>query len=270
MHYTNDTVYDLIERFDSFFKKGTMYIRPDGKIGIMVNQEYHTPWISVKPNSDRVCPLYWDIFFPSYGAIHSRCHSCWKVLARPKTLLQLMQCREVQKNMDTESKCGIEIRDIVPANYGSYWYNDSLKEGLKKKDWVRGELDRAGMKDIDVFLKRGCTEFEHKYPDSSTWKILDNQLEIEKKLSETLVFEADLGIKTPPWFVKLHTKRWWVRFAASRGDDTYKIFNGGEPLKKDYRKYTWEDNEGEKSYPFSLDPGIDTRNYDPHNYELCQ
>lgn len=269
-HYTEDTTYDIVERFEPFFRQGTMYVRPDNKVGIRARQDYMTPWIHVRLNPERVCPFYWSLFYPSYNTIHSRCHSCWKVVARPNTLLQLVACHEIQKKMDTESKCGIETRDSVPANYGCYWYNDSLREGLKKKDWVIGELERAEMTDIPVFLKRGCTEFEVRYPDSSKWQIKEGQMDIEKMLSDTLVFETNLDIGDSPWFVKLNTQRWWVKFAASRGDKTYEIFNGGKPLVRDYRKYTWEDEEGEKGYYFSLDPCIDTRNYDPHNYELCQ
>ena len=196
LNYTRDMIWDLVERFEVFFKSGGMYLREDNRVGVKIERVVDSPWLYVAEDETRFCPLYHKVFFPALGIIHSRCLNCWKVVTNPRTVLELVRCYNIQKRIGTMAKCGIEIRDYVPANYGCYWYNDTLGEGLDKKAEVKEELEKEGI-DIPVILKRGCTEFEQKMPNPNTWGMVSGQEEYEDFLQKTLVLETDPTLDIP-------------------------------------------------------------------------
>ena len=105
------------------------------------------------------------------------------------------------------------------GNYGGYFYFNSQKEGLDAFDDIRNMVSADISPDVDVFLKRGCTEYEQRYGDSSGWAINPDQKQVEEDILSKLVFpdveyyQSDIE--------KESVLQRWVEFAYDRGDITY-------------------------------------------------
>jgi len=173
-------------------------------------------------------------FVPSY------CMNCYKVVVRPKTLKQLFALENLQKRLNLPSKCGIEIRDYVPALYGGYFYNRGVEEGRKCYKIVREAVDKDKVlgKDVDVYLKRSCTEMEQKFGDSDKWvEPSEKQMEMEETLLSMIAYDPN-GQGQPPHFVA-HVHKWWIEWAFQHGDMTYLEYTAGlpiQPLAKTYHE----------------------------------
>lgn len=228
---------DLMEMLEPGFKKGTFYIRDDQKIGMRTAFTWNTPWIhrGGAPTPERNCVLFQGVFLYYTKLIPRKCQECWKVVARPRTVRELFQLSELQKTSNRSCKAGIEKRSTVHGNYGAYWYNDTIQEGEECRRYVKSLVSQISP-DISVFLKRGCTEFEHKYGKSNDWGVSVEDAEIEKLITDNIVIENN-GFVGQPGYLKDHVRRKWVEFAYERGDETYLEYTGGKPIYPDYVKY---------------------------------
>lgn len=196
-----------------------------------------SPWIFNKEISvgDRIlegCTEYHKYFSgngAAIGFIHSYCHDCYKVVVKPRTVTQLFQLCDLQKEMGHPAKCGIEIRKFVPCLYGGYFYNRSLDAGReclrKVKKAVRTQIDPS----MGVILKRGCTEFEMRFGPSDKWKVLPEQLKFEEAFREVYVKDMPNSMEMPD-YLKSHIKTRWLHWAAQHYDKTYKDFTNGISL----------------------------------------
>ena len=207
---------------------------------------YGTPWCHAKGTPRKNCGLDHQVTFNNFHIIHPRCMSCWKVVVTPKTFKQLCQLEILEKNMDVPSKCGIEMRDYTPKFYGGYFYTHSLEEGRERYEQVRKavneEIDSG--KDLDVILKRGCTEYEMIKGPSVYW---NNDRGEEEMLEIIDAFvEIPRSHNRQSEMVKTNVRLKWVLWAHSIGDFTYKELNNGQSLFPDYVKYHEGDIEGLK------------------------
>jgi len=215
MDYAQTAKHDHVEKVKDLFAESILVII-DGKITPNITPLWTSDWLFLPDDKDnRKCNFYIDIVFQKHGFIHSRCHECWKVVAKPKTLKELFIVRDVQWELGFKGKCGVDKRNYTFGAYGAYWYNDSLEEGFERLAIVREALKDT---DIPVTLKRGCTEFEAQYPASSQWQITDEQKEIEAELEEIYNFPVSLFAMTE--YVKLQVMRRWVEYAHTIGDPT--------------------------------------------------
>ncbi len=223
--------------FEEELNKGSVTFDKQGKFAQNHRISKDNPWLGTKElavgaKAMKGCTEYHLYFSGSMGRlgfIHSYCHDCYKVVAKPKTVKQLFQLHALQQKMGLPAKCGIEIRPFVPRLYGGYFYNRSLeagKECLKKvKKAVRTEIDPS----MQVLLKRGCTEFEMRFGDSDKWKIEPEQIKFEKEFLE--VYRPDMPEEMElPLYVQSHIKTRWLHWAAQNNDMTYKEFTDGVSL----------------------------------------
>jgi hypothetical protein len=219
------------------FIKGTSYIRDDGKIGLRSGIPFETDWI-YHTDLVRGCFMKKEIWFKYYGFIPIRCQNCWKVVVKPRTVKETFQVLDVQRKLKDrmQSKVGRETRPYVEGHWGGYFYNDTKEEGFSCKKEVRKILYGAVSPDISVELKRGCTEMEQNFPDSSTWSLFPGQAEFEAELTDLII--QDVQPIYPPDFVVRNTKLEWIRWASRHGDMTYLEYTGGRhllPPSKTYR-----------------------------------
>lgn len=238
---------DVIEWVkDLLDKSGWSWRYEDGKIYSQISPGISsTPWHHIKNDHRLNCSLWHQIMFNMVSMrlpenkrfVPSKCQACFKVVVRPKTLKQLFALMELQIKLDIPCKCGIESRDSVHGNYGGYFYNMGMVEGLNCYELVRKAVDeepRLGT-DVEVFLKRACTEFEHACGDSDTWVVTPEQIQMES-LVERYVIVENKEIKQPLKLIH-RTHRKWIEFAYARGDETYAEYTGGEPLYPRYKTY---------------------------------
>jgi len=233
--YFGDAPKDIIGHLRPLFARGACYVREDGKIGIKGNNVWDVPWIHVMPKGGEIeardrlalCFLSMDVKFRFYNFVPIRCHACWKVVVRPRTVKELFALHELQKELNLWSKAGIEERPFVPAIYGGYFYNDTIEEGHECKSIVAKAVASEISRDIPVFLKRGCTEYERVFPERG-WRIPPGQKEFEAWMDDLLVLEVNKI--QPPDFMELNAKRKWVERAFEIGDATYLDFTHNRPL----------------------------------------
>lgn len=196
----------------------------------------NTPWVFARQDANRHCEIWHKIWFGILGLLPSPCLECWKVVVRPKSLRDLFNLRDIQVEMDVPSKCGIEIRDTVFGHYGGYFYTDSYAQGVIRWAEVRQAVDARMDENTPVILKRGCTEFEAKFGDSSKWDehVTDEQRQLEAYLLTLMPYENN-----PPQMdmIKPNVMRRWIEFAWDRADPTVYEFTRGEPIHPPYTKY---------------------------------
>ena len=240
---------DLITQLQPLLEKGLVKIDPENmKLTMKTGMVWKTPWVyageKLKPEAN--CTLYQQVVLPFYNFIPARCQDCWKVVARPKTVTELFRLSDLQQESKRPSKAGIELRNAVHGLYGAYWYNSTMEDGLECKEYVEQLVKKVG-DDIKVFLKRGCTEFEHKYGDSNKWVVSVESKKMEALLNENIVIEDHENI-IQPWYVVDYVKRRWVEWAYAHGDFTYTEFTGGQSLYPDYVKYFSQKDYDEASH----------------------
>jgi hypothetical protein len=182
-----------------------------------------TPWCHAKHCPRKNCAMDHHVLFNGFGIIHPRCLECWKVVASPNNFDELIQVERLQRALDIPCKAGIELRDYTPRHYGSYYYCHSVEEGRERYKQVRELMDEINP-DIDVILKRGCTEYEMVKGPSVFWHITDEQLEFAENVEHFVtVPEND---NDQPQLMKRHVRCKWALWAHANGDMSYKKYNG--------------------------------------------
>lgn len=225
---------NIVETIKEYLANGSLQRTPEGKIKINNTLPYTGHWLRKSEKTiGKHCFYLWSICFQKFGFIHSQCQNCYKVVANLKTFEEMMQVAEVQERMDVPSKVGTDDRAYTKGQYGAYWYNKSLEDGLVMLERVRGELEPLGI--TDVFLKRACTEYENHFGDSAFWMKSEQELAFEKKMDD-LFDLGDWSYTNTEWADNEVMVK-WVEFAHSRGDTTYTKYTGGIELYPKYRTY---------------------------------
>lgn len=210
------------------------------KVGINIDR----PWIYTNNNPEAYCDWMHDIQ-KTFDYIPSHCLNCWKVVVKPNSLAQLMQLYALQLKMIEEDsqcycKCGIETREHVFGNYGGYFYNRSYEAGLDKLELVENLVHNEIDKDISVYLKRYCTEFEIAYGPSQLYKQPIKAPHYEKLISDYFVMQEFHLVQSNE--TRMHIMNKWFEFAWDRGDKTVYMFTDGKPIYPNTTKYKRIDN----------------------------
>lgn len=237
---------DWVQYFEQAIDESRLRFTSEGKLKEFKRLSKDIPWICTKEMkgfpTQKQCTIYLTYFKDNLGFIHSFCHDCYKVVVKPKTIVQLFKLYDIQQEMGVAAKCGVEVRSYIASYYGGYFYTRSLEEGQTMYYRVRKIIDEKLSRDVAVILKRGCTEFEMKFGASDKWEILPNQKEWEEKFRNIYVEDSKYPEETPP-YLAAHIKRKWIHFAATQKipDMTYKELTGGKPLAPECKYVTYQD-----------------------------
>lgn len=240
-YYSTLTDADVLGKVRSLMEQAGYYLRDeDNKVYVQLRMAWDYPWHHVRHIKEVDCHLWHRVMFDVVGLLPTPCLMCFKVVVRPQNLRQLFALLDLQVELNRPSKCGIEDRPYVFGNYGGYFYNrgidagwecyDAVKEAVSRDPELKGLLDVRDGNGVPklVILKRGCTEFERQFGRSDKWRTTDDQVELERRISDVFVREYP-SILQPPHVIT-HVHRKWVEFAWDRGDPTAVEFNGGRPL----------------------------------------
>jgi hypothetical protein len=237
--YQDCVSHDIISIAQNLLRNGWYMRDGDGRLTSVQRLDWNTTWYHVRMHPDLNCYFWHNVLFnevsmklnPEHRFVPSHCQNCYKVVARPSTLEQLMGILEIQKAMNWPSKCGIETRNYVHGLYGAYWYNTGLEEGLE----TYGRVRKLVSQDIPVLLKRACTEFEMNCGPSDKWEITDKQKSLEELCYR--YFAPDNIKRDQPDISHWHVVRKWIEFAYEHGDPTYATYTDGKPLFPPYVTY---------------------------------
>ncbi len=213
-----------------------------------------SPWVQVQADLTMRCDIYHRVLFDVLGIIPSRCRECWKIVVRPNTLEQLFDLYEFQKDMGVPCKCGTEHRETTTGMYGGYFYARGKEAGLELYKEVRRLVDIHLAPDVEVILKRYCTEYEIGPKGQGPSDQLPALTEYEKWVEEEILrMFPRIGFDTPQGeSVVANIMQEWIHFAykrsASTGDESYLKFTSGSPLFRPYVTYHdgGNDNGGNK------------------------
>lgn len=258
---------NIIAACQRLLRAGILELRmSDGRMTPKFKVTWDTPWIHTKSSYRSNCYIWKDIIFenivmgvlpPALRFVPSGCQGCYKVVVRPQTLKQLMALEQLEKRLDHDSKCGIEIRDSVFGNYGGYFYNRGIHEGLMCYTKVRDavDVDPELGPDIPVILKRGCTEMEHNIGPSNAWEITDSQTALEELINQIIVTDVpNIGQAD---HAKDYVRQTWIESAYKWGDKTVFEYIDG-PLFPDYVTYQHfleQPEDGENPGPLQANNG---------------
>lgn len=231
--YANWKKNDLITKLKPMFETAQLRLCKDGCIRRTAQEDsvlWESPWWHARHLPCMRCYRDHHIKFNFFGYIPPRCLECWKVVAAPRTVLELKMLEEVQKELDIPGKVGIDLRMYTTRKYAGFWYTTSLDNGQHAYKLVREAVNDAISPDMPVLLKRGCTEFEMLNGPSDTWCISDDALELDKMIDTYTDFRAHTTQRSHGELAYNKVQQHWIDWAYMIGDDTYKEFTDQEPL----------------------------------------
>jgi len=233
-------MWDKLYIDDEFYKKIDQLVH-GGKYRVGKNKKlnltlsggaYETPWIIVKYPPLK-CFIYGE-YFDTWDLIHSDCEKgCWKVCVYPRTVKELFDLYDAMVELDLPSKAGVDIRDYTPdkpTNYAAYFYCDSRYEAAATHKVVKEVLANGLNSDMASIVKSGCTE--HEISDTATVNP-----ELEKRLDSVFDVSAEVTAYEQGDWLKNKIKVWWLKYARSIGDKTYKEVAELPADKKRYKTY---------------------------------
>ncbi len=232
---------NLIKKIRPLLGKGGIYEArvEDGKfVPQTPTKAIASSWLSVSPAPDMRCDIYHYVLWDQMRIVPSRCRECYKVVVKPKTVVDLFNIYEIQKALETPSKCGIERRPTTSSLYGAYFYSKGLEKGFKKYKEVRKLADKFLSPRTDVILKRYCTEFEIGPGSKGPSDQLPEMTEEEKWWEEQVLLNFPrVGIEFNPDYIIANTMVEWIHHAHRYGDKSYLELTDGRPLVNPYVTY---------------------------------
>lgn len=241
-YQANDNL-DVISRVEPLLANRSWYV--NAKTGLItqtfMGADITTPWVYVKHASRLDCFWWKGILFNFFSDVLGTppigCHSCWKIVIRPKNVVQLASLERYLEGLKFKvpgCKLGCEQRPKVNALYGAYVYFYSQEVALTALPSIRSSVRTFLNDDIDVFLKRGCTEYEEHWGDPDMWAIHPSQQKNEDFIRSCFAYER---INPPmPEILKAKVRKLWVRKACEHGDKEYRNLTE-MPFHVEYKRY---------------------------------
>lgn len=241
---------NLIKRLKKVLAPGGGYHArvEDGKfVPNMPTMATDAPWVYVKVSPGMRCDIYHRILFNVLNMVPNRCRDCWKVVVRPRTVVELFDLYELQREIGVPCKCGIEKRETVHGLYGGYFYCRGEKEGQERYQEVRELVNAHLSTETPVILKRYCTEYEIGPGALGPSDVLPDMTDDEVWLEEYVTAHfPSIGFGTPqPDHITANVMMEWVLWAYQHGDKTYSAFTDGGPLFPPYVTYNEEKDQKE-------------------------
>jgi hypothetical protein len=222
----------LVELLTDLSQKQTIERVAGGRVKLrMQATNFQTPWFFIQHALNRQCALWHDIYFKHFDLIYSCCMNCWKTVITlgydgdpsKGRIVDLFKLRDLMLKLRLPSKCGIDVRTYTYARYNGFVYGDSPEQGLEYYNIVKDAIDHSDLKRrAKVILKRACTEFEQKYPNSHTWILTPEQVKFEEKLDSIFAPVPDVEIGAQIGLSQNHVFRIWLDYAYQICDPTWK------------------------------------------------
>ena len=175
--------------------------------------------------------------FNKYNIIPEFCFSCFKVQIELKEVSQLIKLffflSHLKLPKDNIRKCFIELRENVKGNYKALIYCSSVEDAKVISKLIDLDLNKF-LKNFNLDIKRGCTEFDFSLPGYKDVKKLNEIVYNEdwrkkEKLIDTEIasgsqkskrkFPRSLNNTTLSEILIINN---WLTYAKIIGDESYK------------------------------------------------
>ena len=229
--------YDVVDKLSTLRGK-YRWDKPTGKITPnFIGFDREHPWVHMERDEVyRNCKVWHEMLFGMFNAMPPFCLDCWKVVARPKTVVDLFKCRPIMEDLSLPSKLGCCPRRNTFGLYQAYFYNGSMEEGKETEAKVREAFAMVDP-EMDVYLKRFCSEFEERFgrSDRIEDKVTPEMHELASILNNLIDYPYRRE-RQPEILVERIMKE-WVIVAMQSGDITYLELTGGRPLHLESVRY---------------------------------
>jgi len=205
---------------------------------IEVNQnasmDFNTNWLFFgHTTSLRDCFLWHSVMFNNFDLVPEYCKlRCYKVVVKVRNFLEAMQfynailagpiiCGDL---MPIHGKVGVDERFYSDGHFNGFVYCDGLEDALERYATVRKIVDEQipNGKDINIIIKRTCTEFERKYGSTNQefWQSMsEDELDLQHRI-EDIFGTRKVSVTQPDWLKnKIITKM--VKWANTCGDKSW-------------------------------------------------
>lgn len=182
--------------------------------------------------------------FKRFKVIPRYCFDCYKVLVTPRSIVELFKLLVLFERMvlplDNTRKCMVEARHDCSGAYKGFVYCRGMDEGNEVRKIVRKLVSEEISPQVQVTLKRGCSEYAHVYPGYARIKpgvaLMQYRKDWQAKedfFDANFVFHPDapgahgdsaevnveeLAAYTP-W--EIFCMQYWLRYAVTIGDTSY-------------------------------------------------
>jgi hypothetical protein len=193
---------------------------------------------------------------PGSTAQPAFCMDCYKVVMKLRSLgdvavVELWQ--QFGEASEWACKVGADMRNYTGSHWGAYFYCRGMEAGQRRLKQVEQWRD-ANLPGVEVFLKRGCTEYERDTGPSSRWESDPIADEIEREAG-MFIDPGPIIHNQPDVLADSVHSRWhdWNRdLSRTLNYDRY------DPLSvanRELMKYTEDDENahGEESPVFEFD-----------------
>jgi hypothetical protein len=158
-------------------------------------QAVDTPWrhSTVRiPGAKRDCKylqMIFELVLKNVRAVPKFCMECYKVVVYPRHLGDVAKIETWQQDGDSKQyacKVGADKRGYTRSPWGAYWYCRGPVEGRERLEYVTRWVRKNLGDDVEVFLKRGCTEYENEMPESDKWEYHEFAERLENEAEELI------------------------------------------------------------------------------------
>jgi hypothetical protein len=116
-----------------------------------------------------ICCRRHMLVFKTYGVIPEYCFNCYKIAIEPRNVIELFKLMIVMEAIklsnDNTRKCMVETRPDITGTYKGYVYFQDLNEAKELLPIINELVSENISNNINVSIKRGCSEYPLKYPE---------------------------------------------------------------------------------------------------------
>ena len=150
----------------------------------------NNPCVSV-PNCKRQ-----TLVFKEENIISRYCFDCYKISIKPRTVVELLKLTILFNKLpladDNTRKCFVDTRPYTKSTYTGLIYFQSLQDAKDSLKPVTEAVAEQISSNIELSIKRGCSEFSEKYPEYGK---LDSSYEPIMKYPDNW-FEKEISFDT--------------------------------------------------------------------------
>jgi hypothetical protein len=211
--------YNLVEGLARLHDQGWSWSMETDKITCKTGWDWNHPWVMIRREPHRNCMIWYNLLFGMFDAMPPFCLNCWKVVAKPKTIVDVFKMVPIMFDLDLPSKIGVSRRLNTMGMYQAYFYNDSLERAKEVENIARKAFSVVDP-EMEIFTKRFCTEFEERFGPSDKVEVSEECLEKAQILEELIDFPM-LSLGTQPKLLREKIMKRWIMAAMQNGDETY-------------------------------------------------
>jgi hypothetical protein len=208
------------------------------------SMNYDGNWLFFGHNTAmRDCYLWHQVMFNYFDSlVPDFCRfRCWKVVVKTRNFrdaigLHNAVCAGPQVAgdlMPIQGKVGIDERWYTHGHFNGFIYCDGPEDAERKFLYIRKLVDTCipDGKNIDVIIKRSCTEFErmHGPTDGDFWKEMSPEdIDLQHRVEDMV--QGMKGSSVQPDWVKNRIISRMVKWANSVGDTSWVEYFGGTDI----------------------------------------